>query len=146
MTEYEEGDTFRSPDDGRYWQITDLQVQYVVTIRPEGDEYSDDDLEKVTYPADVLTRKLEWGDIEPVDFEGGQDSTDETDDSEPEEPAEKIADEWDEVADDPASDDSEESAEESEETETDGGMYGCTICEKSFETAHGLATHKGVQH
>jgi len=124
MTEFEEGDTFRSPDDGRYWQVTDLQTEYVVTIRPEGDEYDEKAVEQVTYPADVLTRKLEWGDIEPVDFQDGGDSTAETTEAE--------------TADKPA--------DGSDETEADGGMFGCTICEKSFETAHGLATHKGVQH
>lgn len=124
MTDYEEGDTFRDPSTGYYWQITGVSPVYEVTIRPEGDDYDEDDVEVSRFPEESLDSKRDWGDLEPVDFQGGGDSTDDSEDE-----------------------DSSETAEaDTQEDDTVEGDYVCGDCEKALATERGLKSHRSQVH
>jgi hypothetical protein len=124
MTEYETGDTFRDPRTGYYWQITGVSPVYEVTIRPEGDDYDKDDVEVSRFPEESLNSKRDWGDLEPVDFQGGGNSTVDSDDDDAEELKETIDEGFQEVAD----------------------SHKCGECGKVLETERGLKSHRSQVH
>jgi hypothetical protein len=124
MTEYETGDTFRDPSTGLYWQITGISPVYEVTIRPEGDDYDEDDVEISRFPEESLDSKREWGDLEPVEFVGEG-----TDEDEAEEEG------------------STETAQDGDEGGGDEGpTYPCPECGKVLQTERGRSSHVSQVH
>lgn len=124
MTEYNVGDTFRETDRGQYWQVQEIIPEYRVIVRPEGDDADEDEVETMTVPGETLNRKREWGQLEPVSFEGDAEEDGESDEV----------------------DSSDEDERDEPDSDEDGSVHTCSECDRSFSSRQGMRSHKTQVH
>jgi len=69
MTNHEIGDTFVTDDGEQHYQIQTIERSYTVQVKPADGSDDTADAETITYPGSTLERKLERGELEPVEPE-----------------------------------------------------------------------------
>ena len=124
MTELQKGDTFRTADGEQYWQINEIERSFVLQLRPVNMDEHPAEPESAQYPEDVLKRKIERGDLEPVTFESEEIPEGEPDSDEDTEPDEG----------------------EPEQQDDQEQSFDCPDCDKSFETKRGRSVHTSQVH
>jgi hypothetical protein len=76
VTELHVGDTLRTEDGERDWQLQAVNKTFKVVTRPADGQAEDGGVQRMRYPEATLLDKLESGDLERIESAGGGESID----------------------------------------------------------------------